>query len=266
MAFLDRIKALKADKPPRLLIYGEPKIGKTTLASEFPNAVFLQLEDGENETEVAGWNRADVSSFGDVMEAMRELYEGEHAFTTLVVDSLSELQALIYEETCARGDEKGVAKSRIEDFGYGKGYVYAVNVWNEFLDAINMLRVGRGMTTVLIGHTKVDRFDDPETVSYHRYEIDLHDRAQKLLAREMDAILLLKRDVTIKTEEVGPKKTRTHAEGANVFICCEPKPSQISGSRYSLPAKTLYRKGQGYAALSPYFPAQPAPVEATKAA
>jgi hypothetical protein len=266
MSFLERLKSLRADKPPRILIYGEPKIGKTTLASEFPNAVFLQLEDGENDIAVQGWNRADIQSFGDVMEAMRELYEGEHGFTTLVVDSTSELQALIYEETCARGDEKGNAKRRIEDFGYGKGYVNAINVWQEFLDALNMLRVGRGMTSILIGHSKVDRFDDPETVSYHRYEIDLHDRAQKLLAREMDAILLVKRDVAIKTEDAGMNKTRAHAEGSNIWICCEPKPSQISGSRYSLPARTLYRKGQGYEALAPFLPAQSPPASADAAA
>lgn len=256
MSFLGKIKTMVADKPPRILIYGPPKIGKTTLASEFPNAVFLQLEDGENDIAVQGWNRSDVQSFGDVMEAMRELYEGEHFFTTLVVDSTSELQSLIYEETCARGDEKGNPKRRIEDFGYGKGYVYAVNVWNEFLDALNMLRIGRGMTSILIGHAKVDRFDDPETVSYHRYELDLHDRAQKLLEREMDAILLVKRDVAIKTEDAGMNKTRAHAEGSNIWICCEGKPSQVSGSRYAMPTKTLYRKGQGYAALAPYLPAQ----------
>lgn len=265
MSFLERIKTMVADKPPRILIYGESKIGKTTLASEFPKAVFLQLEDGENDIAVQGWNRSDIQSFGDVMEAMRELYEGEHDFATLVVDSTSELQALIYEETCARGDEKGNAKRRIEDFGYGKGYVYAVNVWKEFLDALNMLRVGRGMTCVLIGHAKVDRFDDPETVSYSRYEIDLHDRAQKLLVREMDAILLVKRDVAIKTEDAGPNKTRAHAEGSNIWICCDGKPSQVSGSRYALPPKTLYRKGQGYAALAPYFPAQLLPSKADAA-
>lgn len=255
-SFLERVKTLKADKAPRILIYGTPKIGKTTLASEFPNPVFLQLEDGENETPTQGLNRSELQSFGDVMDAMRELYEGEHDFKTLVVDSMSELQTLIYAETCERGDEKGNKKARIEDFGYGKGYVNAINVWQEFLDALNMLRVGRSMTCILIAHAKVDRFDDPETVSYHRYEIDIHDRAQKLLEREMDAILLVKRDVTVKGEDVGPNKKRNHAEGSHIYICCEGKPSQIAGSRYSLPARTVYRKGEGFKALSPFLPIQ----------
>lgn len=257
--FMSKLKKLKADKPPRILIYGAPKIGKTTLASEFPNPVFIQIEDGENtNSSPEGWNRDDIRNFGDILGAMQALYEGEHSYCTLVVDSLSELQKMIYEETCARGDDKGNAKQRIEDFGYGKGYINALNVWQDFLDVLNALRIERGMTIVLIAHAKVDRFDDPETVSYHRYEIDLHDRAQKLLEREMDAILLIKKDVSVKEEDAGPNKKRAHADGgSNRFIYCEGKPSYVAGSRLGIPARTVYRAGRGYAELAKYLPAQP---------
>lgn len=268
MSFMSKLRKISAIDPPRIMIYGPPKIGKTTLASEFPNPVFIQIEDGQNSsTELQGWGRAEIQSYGDVMEAMRSLYEDEHDFQTLVVDSTSELQVMIYDETCARGDEKGNVKDRIEDFGYGKGYINALNIWAEFFDALNMLRMGRGMTTVLIGHAKVDRFDDPETVSYHRYEIDVHDRAQKLIEREMDAILLLKRDVSLKEDNPTAKNSRVHAEGgANRFIYCEGKPSQVAGSRYKLPAKIVFREGQGYAELAKYLPTKSAPAEVAKAA
>lgn len=43
---LASLKKVHADKPPRILIYGPAGIGKTTLASEFPSPVFLQIEDG----------------------------------------------------------------------------------------------------------------------------------------------------------------------------------------------------------------------------
>lgn len=257
--FMSKLKKLKADKPPRILIYGAPKIGKTTLASEFPNPVFIQIEDGENtNSSPEGWNRDDIRNFGDVLGAMQALYEGEHNYCTLVVDSLSELQKMIYEETCARGDDKGEVKQRIEDFGYGKGYVYAINVWQDFIDVFNALRIERGMTIVLIAHANVDRFDDPETVSYHRYEIDLQSRAQRLLEREMDAILFIKKDVILKEEKISKDNKRSHVEGqTNRFIYCEGKPSYVSGSRLGIPAKIVYRAGQGYAELAKYLPAQP---------
>jgi DNA polymerase III delta prime subunit len=43
---LSNLKSVRAVSPPRMLIYGPPGEGKTTLASEFPGAVLLQIEDG----------------------------------------------------------------------------------------------------------------------------------------------------------------------------------------------------------------------------
>ena len=57
-----------------------------------------------------------------------------------------------------------------------------------------------------------DRFDDPETVSYDRYEIDMHDKSVGAIEREMDAIFLLKMPVTVKTESQGFNKERARAD------------------------------------------------------
>lgn len=257
---MEKLRALSADQPPRVLIYGPPKIGKTTLASEFPNPVWIQIEDGQNSGSVlTGWGRNEISSFGDVISAMQSLYDEEHDFQTLVVDSMSEMQAMIFAETCARGDEKGNAKNRIEDFGYGKGYVNALNVFDEFFDGLNALR-SRGMAIVLIAHARIERFDDPETASYDRYEIDLYEgnkvSFRKPIEREMDAILLLKTEASVKKEEIGFNQTRGQAEGgATRFIYCQAKPAFVAGSRYGMPPKIVYRQGEGYAALAKFFPA-----------
>jgi len=263
---LSDLKKVTADKPPRILIYGPPGIGKTTLASEFPNPVFLQIEEGTpGDLELTSFGKIDT--FKQMMEAFRALYSEPHEFKTLVVDSVSELQRLIFAETCARGDEKGNAKNNIEDFGYGKGYVYADRVWQEFLDAINALRTKKRMGVVLIAHSTISRFDDPETVSYDRYEIDLHGKSVGLIEREMDAILLLKQPVTVKTEDVGFNKERSRAEGGSVvLIHATGRPAYTAKNRYNMPATLRYDKGQGYAAMAGYFNAQTRKGQAAKPA
>jgi GTPase SAR1 family protein len=245
---------VRADNPPRLLFYGPPGIGKTTLAQEFPDAIFLQVEDGTPDgVELNSFGL--LETYGDVMDAIRTIYEENLPFRTVVLDSITAMQRLVWAETCARGDEKGNAKANIEDFGYGKGYTYSQRTWQELLDALGMLRRDLGMTIILIAHSKVERFDDPESVSYDRYEIDLHDKSKGAIERDMDAIILLKCPVTIKTEEVGFNKERSRADGgAQVWMHSRGRPAFVAKNRYGIPDKLLYAPGKGFDVLAPYLP------------
>lgn len=244
--------------PPSILIYGTEGIGKTTLASEFPKPAFLQTEDGApRDLEVMSFGH--LTDFAQVMEAIAWLYAEEHDRKTVVVDSLSNLQRLVWQEVCARGDEKGEAKARIDDFGYGKGYGYALNVWQEFLEGINALRIDRGMTVIFIAHGTIREFKDPETEPYDRYEIDLHSSKTKtstleLFKRETDAIFILKREVQIKKDNPKDNRSRARGEGGSIpWICTKERPSYAAKSRFPLPEKIPYQKGQGFKKLEPFI-------------
>ena len=92
---LSDLKKVRADKPPRILIYGPPGIGKTSLSSEFPSNVFLQIEDGTpGGIELDSFGK--LSSFSDCMDALQALYVEDHNFKTIVIDSVTELQKHVF--------------------------------------------------------------------------------------------------------------------------------------------------------------------------
>lgn len=243
----------KRPRPPMILLYGPEKAGKTTIANEFPSPVFLQTEEGDGVLDLVSMGKAE--SFADMASVINMLLENEHDFKTLVLDSITAAQIHVHLETGDRGDDKGKKHERIEDFGFGKGYKYADLVWGDLLTSLNRLRDERGMTIILIAHSKIERFDDPETVAYNRYDIDLHERARDMLKRECDAILLLKPDVTVKSEDAGFNRTRGIAQGGrSVWIFATSRPAYAAGNRYGIPEKTLYEPNKGFAALAGYLP------------
>lgn len=250
---LSNLHRKKADKPPKIAIYGPGGIGKTSLASEFPDAIFIQTEDGAGALELTSFSDGPITAWADVDTAMQELATEDHAFKTLVVDSVTRLEPIIWAEACKRNNWDS-----IEDPGYGKGYVEADAVWREFLNACTWLRDNKRMTIVMLGHETVQSFSDPVTDSYDRYTMRLHKRAEALIREDVDVLGFLNQITTIAQEKkaFGKKDDYTaKARGSGQrALNLAPRPAFQAKNRFSMPDKILINPGEGYSALAPYLP------------
>jgi hypothetical protein len=251
---LSSLRRQSADGPPRIMLYGEPGRGKTTLASEFPNPVVMQLEDGTPAgVDWVGWSASDLPTYQSVLDAMDALIREDSEFQTLVIDSMTALQKMIFAHVCEKG---GVGS--IEDFGYGKGYGLALTEFNVFVRKMNEIRTKRGLAVVLIAHASIEKFSNPEGDAYNRYDIDLY-KSEKVNIRgiieaEMDAIFFLKEEISIK-KEGGNKHGRAIGEGgSNIFIRPKGRAAYTAKNRWGIVHKIRFEIGRGFSEIARFLP------------
>jgi hypothetical protein len=234
MSWMSKVHRGKAAKPPRILLYGVEGIGKSTFGSLAPKPIYIQTEDGLDEIDCDKFPLA--ATYNDVVGALTELRAEQHDYETVVIDSLDWLERLVWDKLCA---ENGVNSIEKVDGGYSKGYTHALTYWREIIDQLNVLRNGRGMVVLLIAHSKVERFEDPESSPYDRYSPRLHKHAAALISEWCDAVLFATRRIRTQSEDAGFNRKRTiaHAigkDGGERILRCVGGPTCVAKNRYGI--------------------------------
>ena len=212
--------------PPRLVVYGTHGIGKTTFASQTKKPIFIPTEDGLIGVSVDAFPIA--KSWGDITSALDVIKDSRDKYKTIVIDSADWLENLIWRQTCIDND-----KDSIEAFGFGKGYVLALSYWRALLATLDKYREVYGMTVIILAHSDIKRYDNPEAESYDRYTIKLHKSSSALIQEWADIVGFANWHTVIKQTEAGFGKTRARgiATGKRL-LHLEERPSHHAKSRY----------------------------------
>ncbi len=246
---LGSLNSTKTNKPPIAVLYGVHGVGKTELASQFPNPFYLPTVGEEPPDGVEMPSSGTAETMDEVFDVIGWMLGGDTGFDTLIIDSLDGLEPLVWAQTCKQN-----GWANIEDAGFGKGYVAADAVWRDFLGGVQALRTA-GIAVVMIAHTEITRFDSPTSDPYSRYGIKLHKRASALVQEAAQLVGFINYRHTLKEKEVGFNKKVGHAEGSGERqIHLEERPGFLAKSRYATPPSITLKKGQGYSALAKYFP------------
>lgn len=209
----------------RNIIYGVEGIGKTTLAAQFPNPLFLDTEEGTKHLDCA---RVSIPTWNDLTLAMKDLAIHGQGFETVVIDSADWAEKLLVEDLLKNSG----GKKSIEDFGFGKGYVMLQEHMTRFLASCDVL-ISKGMHVVFVAHSKVQRTSPPDqTDGYDRYELKLTKQVAPLLKEWCDVLLFCH----FKTRLVDGADGRKKATGGKTRVMyAERSAAWDAKNRYGLP-------------------------------
>lgn len=221
---LGAVKKGRVEKPMRILLYGVEGIGKSTFAANAPSPIFLGAEDGTAQLDVH--RLPDATTWDHILSDISELETGDHNYKTVALDTLDWAEPLCWAHVCKAGK-----RDSIEDFGFGKGYVAAVDEWRRLLIRLDALRAKRGMHVILLAHSRVATFKNPEGDDFDRYALKLHDKSSGLIKEWCDAVLFAQYETFTHEKD---KRVRGISSGSRI-VHTQHRAAFDAKNRYSLP-------------------------------
>jgi len=208
----------------RCVIYGPEGIGKSTLASQFPDAVFIDFEQGTDTMDVARFENP--THFDGLILLLKNISQ-EDICKTVVLDTADKLENLITDHICEVNDWKN-----IEDPGYGKGYTYLAQKWLEVLKACDEV-VDSGKNIVIVAHAAMRKFEQPDEMgAYDRWELKLSKKTAPLIKEWADIVLFMNYKNSIVED---PKTKSKKAVGGKRVMYATHSPTYDAKNRFGLP-------------------------------
>lgn len=227
---LDTLREGRIAAPFRVLLYGPEKAGKSTFAAAAPSPIFMGKDSGTEHLDIKRMPQPET--WRDVLEGLHEVATRGKSlgFKTLVVDPLG------WFEPMAVLDFTNDVNANLATWGggHGAGYQALSDRWRMFIAGIERVWTA-GLNVILIGHSTVKMFNDPEGHGYERYELAVDKRAAGPLKQWVDHILFTKREAYGKVDPT-TKKAKAYGSAARMLYT-EWTPAYDAGNRASLPAE-----------------------------
>lgn len=143
---MEKTKPNPAEINIQALIYGEPKLGKTTFASELPGECLIV--DAERGAKFLTAFVQQVKDWEDFREVVKQLknHVGEFPYKYVAIDTISSLARMCMAYV--------VNKRNIEhpsDLDYGKGWNLVAVEWAKVFDVL----LSTGLSIIYVAHAKV---------------------------------------------------------------------------------------------------------------
>lgn len=182
---------IKTNNPKNLIMFGLPKVGKTTLLSMLPKCLIIDLEDGTDYVEAFALK---ASTYQDLFLIAKELKENPGQFDYVALDTITALEdiCLPYANKLYRETPMGVnfdPNGNILKLPNGAGYLYVREAVQNIIGWFEKVVPN----VILVGHVKEKALNEGST-EMNVKDLDMTGKLGRILSASSDAICYIYRD------------------------------------------------------------------------
>ena len=170
-----------SDNPKTMLLYGAPKVGKTTMLSKLDDCLIIDTEQGANMVE--GYIES-VNNRDELIAILKEAKEG-HDYKYVAIDTIDKVADWADKSVC---QEENV--SAVQDLAFGKGFAMSRD------KVLNTIKILRQIFphVILIGHRKWAQAVVDGKAMVQPESLDLTGKLKNMIMADCDAIGYVFRD------------------------------------------------------------------------
>lgn len=215
-------------KNPKLLtLFGQSKIGKTTVLAELPNCLIIDTEKGTDYVQAL---KVQVNSLVELKELLTLIQEAEHKYDYIALDTIDNIVMWTERAVCVAENV-----TQIGDIPYGGGYGQTREKVMQIIAAFKTVCDH----VILVAHRK--KAQSEENIEFSVNSLDLSGKLKNIICADSDAIGYMYRTEP-KEEEDGT------ITGGELMVSFKPedrieagaRPQHLRGKIFPFAWKSIY--------------------------
>jgi len=162
-------------EPKVLLMYGETKIGKTTILSKLSNCLIIDTEEGTAHIECMNKK---IYSIDELRELVQSLHKSDNKYDFIALDTINNIISWLDAEIC---EKRGA--NIIGDIPHGVGYDYTTTKIMEVIRELKRL----SKYLIIVTHNKKIVVGDKK-IEINTEEVELRGKLKSLICADADTI------------------------------------------------------------------------------
>ena len=182
-----KVKATRKS-PKNMVIYGPPKIGKTTALSQLDDCLIIDLEDGSDMVDAL---KVQVNDLSELTEVGKAIMKDGRPYKYIAIDTITKLEEWCEEDAkkiymatpMGKNFEQKNPGASVLSLPNGAGYLYLRIAYKKWIDRLNKL----ADHVILVGHLK-DKMLEKKGKEVAAKDLDLTGKIKSITCANADAI------------------------------------------------------------------------------